>query len=157
VSDKAGASEQWLGLAYVYHHLGHLAEARRHYHEGLALEFLLTHYRCAILLGILCLEEDQALEAQHHGTRGIDLCQALLDKTPNLVRPLYSLALVYLGNRQADDALATYRRALEVCSAQGVVRDALQDVQLLRRISPAVAKVDEVTQLLEAARGRIVG
>lgn len=155
VSDKAGASEQWLGLAYVYHHLGHLAEARRHYHEGLALEFLLTHYRCAILLGILCLEEDQALEAQEHCTRGIALCRALLDKTPTLVRPLYSLALAYLGNGQPDEALATYRRALEVCSALGVVRDALQDVQLLRRISPAVAKVDEVTQLLEAARGSV--
>lgn len=134
-----------------------IAEARRHYHEGLALEFLLTNYRCAILLGLLCLEEDQALEAQQHGTRGIDLCRALLDKTPNLVRPLYSLALAYLGNRQPQEALATYQRAVEVCSAQGVVRDALQDLQLLRRISPAVAKVDEVTQLLEAARGSIVG
>ena len=157
MSDKAGASEQWLGLAYVYHHLGFLAEVRGHYQEGLALEFPLTNYRCAILLGILCLEEDQALEARQHGARGIELCRALLAKTPTLVRPLYSLALVYLGNRQADDALATYRRALEVCSAQGVVRDALQDVQLLRRISPAVAKVDEVTQLLEAARGSSVG
>jgi len=157
VSDKAGASEQWLGLAYVYHHLGHLAEARRHYHEGLALEFLLTHYRCAILLGILCLEEDQALEAQQHGTRGIDLCRALLDKTPNLVRPLYSLALAYLGHGQPDEALDTYRRALEVCAAPGIIRDALQDVHLLRRISPAVAQLDEVTQLLEAARGRSVG
>jgi tetratricopeptide (TPR) repeat protein len=155
VSDKAGASEQWLGLAYVYHHLGYLAEARRHYHEGLALEFLLTHYRCAILLGILCLEEDQAREAQQLCTRGIDLCRALLDKTPHLVRPLYSLALAYLGNQRPDEALDTYRSALEVCSAPGVVRDALQDVQLLRRISPAVAKVDEVTQLLEAARGRV--
>ena len=150
-------SKQWLGLAYAYHHLGNLAEARRAYHEGLALEYPLTHYRCAILLGILCLEEDQVLEAQQHCTRGINLCRALLDKTPNLVRPLYSLALAYLGNGQPDEALATYQRALEVCSAQGVVRDALQDLQLLRRISPAVAKVDEVTQLLEAARGSLVG
>jgi tetratricopeptide (TPR) repeat protein len=157
VSDKAGASEQWLGLAYVYHHLGHLAEARRHYHEGLALEFPLTHYRCALLLGILCTEEGQALQAQEHCTRGIDLCRALLDKTPTLVRPLYSLALAYLGNRQPDEALDTYRSALEVCSAPGVVRDALQDVQLLRRLSPAVAKLDEVTQLLDAARGRPQG
>ena len=153
VSDKAGASEQWLGLAYAHHHLGHRAEARRHYHEGLALEFLLTHYRCAILLGILCAEEGHVLEAQRHYTRGIDLCRALLDKTPTLVRPLYSLALAYLGHGQPDEALATYRSALEVCAAPGVVRDALQDVQLLRRISPAVSKVDDVTQLLEAARG----
>jgi tetratricopeptide (TPR) repeat protein len=153
VSDKAGASEQWLGLAYVFHHLGHRAEARRHYHEGLALEFLLTHYRCAILLGILCSEEGHVLEAQHHYTRGIDLCRALLDKTPTLVRPLYSLALAYLGNGQPDEALTTYRRALEVCTASGVVRDALQDVRLLKRLSPTVAKLDEVTQLLEAARG----
>jgi tetratricopeptide (TPR) repeat protein len=155
VSDKGGMSEQWLGLAYVYHHLGNLAEARRHYQEGLALEFLLTNYRCAILLGILCLEEDQALEAQQHGTRGIDLCRALLDKTPTLVRPLYSLALAYLGNRQPADALDTYRRALEVCSATGVVRDALQDVQLLKRASPPVAKLADVTQLLQEAMGKM--
>ena len=157
MSDKAGASEQWLGLAYIYHHLGHLAEARRHYQEGLALEFLLTNYRCAILLGTLCLEEHQALAAQQHGTRGINCCRALLDKTPNLVRPLYSLALAYLGSEQPDEALATYRRALEVCSAPGVVRDALQDLQLLGRISPPVAKLDAVTQLLETARDSPVG
>jgi tetratricopeptide (TPR) repeat protein len=155
VSDKGGVSEQWLGLAYVSHHLGHPAEARRSYHEGLALEFLWTNYRCAILLGILCLEESQVLEAQHYYTRGIDLCHALLDKTPHLVRPLYSLALAYLGNRQPDDALDTYRRAFEVCSATGVVRDALQDVQLLKRASPSVAKLADVTQLLQEAMGKM--
>jgi tetratricopeptide (TPR) repeat protein len=155
VSDKGGVSEQWLGLAYVSHHLGHPAEARRSYHEGLALEFLWTNYRCAILLGILCLEESQVLEAQHYYTRGIDLCHALLDKTPHLVRPLYSLALAYLGNRQPDDALDTYRRAFEVCSATGVVRGALQDVQLLKRVSPPVVKLDDVTQLLQEAMGKI--
>jgi tetratricopeptide (TPR) repeat protein len=154
VSDRAGVSWQQFGLAYTYHRLGHLAEARRHYHEGLALEYLLTNYRCATLLGILCLEEDQVREAQYYCTRGIDLCRALLDKTPTLVRPLYSLALAYLGNWQADEALATYRRALEVCSAQGVVQNALQDVQLLGRVSPPVAKVDEVMQLLTEARDR---
>jgi tetratricopeptide (TPR) repeat protein len=153
VSDKQVVSKQWLGLAYAYHHLGHLTEARRAYHEGLALAYPLTHYRCAILLSLLCLEADQVLEAQDHGTRGIALCRALLDKTPTLVRPLYSVALAYLGHRQPHEALAAYRRALEVCSAAGVVRDALQDVQLLRRIAPAVAQVDDVTQLLEAARG----
>ena len=153
VSDKHVVSKQWLGLAYAYHHLGNLTEARRFYQEGLALEYPATNYRCAILLGILCSEEGHVLEAQHHYTRGIDLCRALLDKTPTLVRPLYSLALAYLGNGQPDEALATYRRALEVCTAPGVVRDALQDVHLLKRLSPTVAKLDEVTQLLEAARG----
>jgi tetratricopeptide (TPR) repeat protein len=155
VSDKHVISKQCLGLAYAYHHLGNLTEARRFYHEGLALEYPATNYRCAVPLGILCLEEGQVLEAQHYYTRGIDLCRALLDKTPTLVRPLYSLALAYLGNGQPDEALATYRRALAVCSATGVVRDALQDVQLLRRVSPPVAKLEEVTQVLQEARGSI--
>jgi tetratricopeptide (TPR) repeat protein len=150
-------SKQWLGLAYAYHRLGNFAAARRAYQEGLALEYPLTHYRCVILLGILCWEEGQALEAQQHGRRGINLCRVLLDKTPNLVRPLYSLALAYLGSGQPDEALATYRRALEVCSAPGVVRDALQDLQLLGRISPPVVKLNDVTQLLETARDSIVG
>jgi tetratricopeptide (TPR) repeat protein len=154
VSDKHIISKQWLGLAYAYHHLGNLTEARRFYHEGLALEYPATNYRCAIPLGILCLEEGQVLEAQHYYTRGIDLCHALLAKTPHLVRPLYSLALAYLGNRQPDDALDTYRRAFEVCSAPGVVRDALQDVQLLKRVSPPVVKLDDVTQLLQEAMGK---
>ena len=105
VSDKHAVSKQWLGLAYAYHHLGHLTEARRAYHEGLALAYPLTHYRCAILLSILCLEADQVLEAQAHGTRGINLCRALLDKTPTLVRPLYSLALAYLGHRQPHESV----------------------------------------------------
>lgn len=157
VSDKGGVSEQWLGLAYACHHLGDLTAARRAYHEGLTLAFPLTHYRCAILLGILCAEEGNGLEAQHHYTCGIDLCRVLLARTPHLFRPLYSLALAHLGNRQPHEALATYQHALAVCSAPGVVRDVLQDVQLLKRISPGIAQWDEATQLLEAARGSITG
>jgi tetratricopeptide (TPR) repeat protein len=157
VSDRGGVSEQWLGLGYACHHLGDLTAARRAYHEGLTLAFPLTHYRCVVLLGILGAEEGHGLEAQHHYTCGIDFCRALLARTPHLFRPLYSLALAYLGNRQPHDALVTYQQALAVCSAPGVVRDALQDVQLLRRISPGIAKWDEVTQLLEAARACSTG
>jgi hypothetical protein len=48
--------------------------------------------------------------------------------------------------------VATYRSALAVCPATGIVRDALQDLQLLGRVAPPVAKLDEVMQLFIEAR-----
>jgi tetratricopeptide (TPR) repeat protein len=151
IGDKLGMSHCLEGLGYSHHHLGNLADARSCYEEALALDMPETAYNCAVKLGLLCLEEDNSKEAQSYFARGIALCQGLLAKTPNLYEPLYALALAQLGSRKPDEALATYKQALDTCSARGVVQDALQDLQLLERAAQPVDGLQEAKALLEAA------
>ena len=54
-----------------------------------------------------------------------------------------------IGSGQPDEALATYQQALEVCSAKGVVQNALQDLRLLQRAVQPVAGLEKVMALLE--------
>lgn len=151
IGQKAGISEGLKSLGNCYHHLNDLAKARRCYEEGFALEMPTTNYSCAIRLSILALEENRTAEAEDYFTRGIALCRALLEKTPRLYEALYALALAQLGSGQSDEAIATYRRALGVCSAKGVVQDALQELLLLKRAAPTTAGLLEAIALLERA------
>lgn len=136
-------------LGMLNHHLSNFADARRYYENALAFDFTFTNYSCTVKLGILCLEEGKKEEARDYFARGITLCNELLEKTPRLYDVLYHLALAQLGRGKSDDALATYQRALEVCSAKGVVQSALQDLQLLKRTPQPIAGLDKAIQLLE--------
>jgi tetratricopeptide (TPR) repeat protein len=146
--DKA---QVFLALAMLNHHKGNLSNARRCYGDALAFDFPETKYSCTVKLGILCLEEGKAEEARDYFARGIALCRELLEKTPRLYDALYHLALAQLGIGQSDEALATYRQALEVCSAKGVVQNALQDLRLLQRAAQPVAGLEEAIVLLSEA------
>ena len=116
--------------------LNRLPEARRAYEDALALNFPSTNYRYAVMPGILRLEQGDIAGAQAVLTHGITLCRALLQKTPNLYSPLYTLALAHLANGHPDPPLATYRQAGEVCAAPGVVQGAQQALTLLQRLAP---------------------
>jgi len=104
-------------------------------------------------MGPLYLEEGKAEETQDYFARGIALCRELLERTPRFYDALYHLALAQLGIGQPDNALATYRKSLEVCSAKGVVQGALQDLCLLRRTAHPVVEVEQAIRLLEEAAG----
>jgi tetratricopeptide (TPR) repeat protein len=151
IGAKEVQSEALLGLSTAHYHLGNLADARRSYEEALALDILSTNYSSAVKLGMLCLEERKVEEARDYLTRGITLCRALLEKTSNLYNVLYTLALAQLGSGQPDEALVTYRQALQACSARGVVQRALQDLRMLQRAAPATQSLQAATDLLQAA------
>lgn len=148
IGHKFGISYRLAGLGHAYHYLNDLPEARRCYAEAFALDLPTTNYSCAIRLGILGLEENKTADAEDYFTRGITLCRALLEKTPRLYGALYTLALAQLGSGQPDEAIATYRQALEVCAAKGVVQSALQDLALLKRVPKGVAGLEEAEALL---------
>jgi tetratricopeptide (TPR) repeat protein len=146
-----------LGLGGVHHHLGHVSAVRRAYEEALALDVPATNALCAIQLAILCLEQGDRAGAQDGFARGIAWCQALLEKTPTLYKALYALALAQLGSGQPEAALTTYRQALEVCPAPGVVQLARQALRLLQRAAQPVAGVAEALALLEQAMRQAEG
>lgn len=141
--------QQEIGL--IQHHLYNLPEARRYYEESIAVDIPPANYSCTVKLGVLCLEEAKVEEAQSYLARGIVLCRELLEKTPRFYDALYHLGLAQLGSGQSDDAIATYQRALEVCSARGVVQSALQDLQLLKRVLQPITGLDEAIRRLEGA------
>ena len=150
VSVQEEQYEALIGLGMVEYNGGSLSDARSRFEKAAQVDIPKTHYSCEPRLGIVHLEEGRQKEARHHLSRGIALCEALLVKTPNLYDALYHLALAELANRQPAKALATLCRALDVCSAKGVVKSALVDVQLLRRI-PELSGVAEAEALLKEA------
>jgi tetratricopeptide (TPR) repeat protein len=160
IHDRRAEWINLVNLGVTYAALGETQKAREHYEQSLqitcceAFDMPQTNYSCAVKLGILCLEEGKPDEAQDYFARGIALCHALLEKTPRLYDALYHLALAQLGSEQTSESLATYRQALEVCAAKGVVQSALQDLRLLERAAQPVAGLAEVAALLERRIGR---
>ena len=104
------------------------------------------------MLGILRLEQGNITGAQNTLGQGIALCRALLDKTPQLYRALYALALAQLASGEPAAALTTYRQAMEVCAAPGVVQGAQQVLGLLQRSAPPGASIEEALALLAPVR-----
>ena len=138
-------------LGMLNHYQGDLSSAHRYYEDTLASNLPFISFSCAVKLGILCLEEEEIESAQQYLKRGIALCQARLEKTPRLYDVRYHLALAQLAIGKADDALTTYRQALEICSAKGVIESARQDLQSLQRAAQPVEGVERVLLLLEKA------
>jgi cytochrome c-type biogenesis protein CcmH/NrfG len=143
--DREGLSETLLDLGMAHHSLVRLSEARHAYEESLRLDFPTTNYRCAVMLG---LEQGDTPGAQEALTHGIALCRALLEKTPHLYRPLYVLALAHLARGEPETAFMTYRQALAVCAAPGVVQGAQQALWLVQRVTPLRAGVTDALALL---------
>jgi tetratricopeptide (TPR) repeat protein len=156
--DLAGATGSRQGQAYCLmrlgrflHEAGQLGPARDHFERGLRIGLPPANMVCSVYLGMLLLETGQAAEAQAALARGIALCRGLLNRTPNLADALYVLALAQLAGGQTAEALAGYGRALEVCAAAGVVRDALDDVRRLENVRPSLPGLDQVRALLDQA------
>ena len=140
--------KQDIGVAQ--HHLGKLREAHHLYEESLALDAPSSNYSCTAKLGILCLEEGKVEEAHNQFARSIKRCRELLLREPHFHNAIYHLALAQLGIGQSENAIATYCKALEVCSAKGVVLSTLQDLQLLTRVPQSIAGLGEAIWTLEA-------
>lgn len=151
IGDKERQSYALRGLGTAHLHLRNLVDACRYYEESLTLDIPSTNFSCAAKLGILCLEERNVEKAQDYFSRGVVLCRVMLEKTANFYDAHYTLALAQLGWGQPDEGLATYRQALQVCSAKGLVQEALQDLRMLQRAAPATQGLQAATDLLRAA------
>ncbi len=149
IGDKLGTSYRLQGIALTYHQQRNFSEARRYYEDSLAFNIPQTTFAGATYLGVICLAEGKKEEAQGCFAKGINLCNGLLEKTPNLFEALYTLALANLSNGQPAEAITVYKRALKVCSSKGIVHFALQEIALLRQIQPPLAGIDEVENLLK--------
>lgn len=144
-------SEILQNLAFSYHFTGHLGSAEPCYAESLNLAILETAPPSAVFLGILSLEQNQQEKVQSYLDQGITLCHETLDKSPSFYKQIYVLALALLAQGKSDEALQTYRQALDTYSAKGVVKRAIMNLALLERAAPSTPSLSQVKQLLNDA------
>ncbi len=159
---RLGESLCLLGISRALLANEEFSKARRYYEEAVTLDISETSHQLALVSGILLLHQCH-LAAQESFQNAIDHCRALLDRTPGLYEPRYTLAAALIGqavcNQRWSDpgnrtellapGLVEYRRALEITSAYGAVADARRDLELLR--AAGIDGLQPVSDLLECA------
>jgi tetratricopeptide (TPR) repeat protein len=148
-NNRHGEAYCSMRLARVCHETGALGQAREYYAQAIEAGFPPCNFQSAVQLGILLLEISKPQEAREYLSTGAALCRGLLDRTPRLCDAIYSLALALVADGRHEEGLATYHRALEVCSALGVVQVALQDLRQLQRVRPPREGLAAAMRLLE--------
>jgi tetratricopeptide (TPR) repeat protein len=136
----------------IDHVEGRLDEAASCYESAVMHDAFPSNFQAALGLGIVAFEKGQMDAAKDHLLRAVDMCEALIAKTPRLYDALYCLATAKLALGREEAALAGYRTGLLVCSAKGVLELVLEDLRLLERASHPPRGVGTVRELLEAAK-----
>lgn len=167
LEDRHGESYCLLRLGKALLATGESGTAREFCAEGLALNVKRTSFQAAMALGIVLLHQADPSAGDTFADT-ITHCQAILGQTSNLVEARYVLATALLGRAVCDPlwigqdrrtellapAMAGYECALETCAAAGVVRDALNDLELIR--AAGVEGLEPVFELLQAHMGEVV-
>lgn len=163
MGDLRSESYQLLGLGRALLAAGEPSEAQQCFTEAVALNVPETCYKAALMSGIALLHQRNPA-AREAFENAIARCRAMLDKTSALFEPRYALAAALVGVAVCDPrwagksedvellapALAEYRRALQNCSASGVVRDTLHDLKMIRAAN--VSDLEPVFELLGAGK-----
>ncbi|MBN1813375.1 MAG: tetratricopeptide repeat protein, partial [Anaerolineae bacterium] len=159
--DRWLESCQLVGLGKALLTTGKLARAAQRCREARDLDVPKIGYQAALALGIALLHQHEPMAGETF-TDAAARCRALLEKTTGLYEPRYALAAALVGSAACNPswpeesgraallvpALAEYRRALEICAAPGVVRDALCDLEVIR--AAGVEGLEPALDLLEA-------
>jgi tetratricopeptide (TPR) repeat protein len=135
-------------LGGAYQQQSDLVKARDAYEQCRRLNVPETKYRSLVMLGVICLEEGDVVQAHDYLRDAVEACREILAKAPSFYEAAYRLGLAYAAIHQRDAAIAQYRGALSVCDATGVRKDALRDLALLRRASPSLSFGEELASLL---------
>ena len=133
---------QWIG--YAYHQLDELDKACVAYNDCLRFEASETAYACHVLVGILKLQQGQKGDAHESLQRGIQACGELLARSPHFYEASYRLSLAQLACNQAEEAMASIRRAMQGCNAPGVVNTFASELELLDRVDGFSSLIDDV-------------
>ena len=114
-----------------------------------------------MILGIALLHQHDSSTGETFSDAGIR-CQGMLNKTSGLYKPHYARATVLAGQAVCDPnwkeeskradllalAIDEYRQALEICPAEGVVQEAIRDLELIR--AAGIEGLEPVFELLES-------
>lgn len=143
---------------------GQISEAYEQFEAATQLDSPETMHEVWISLYIAALRLLKKSQVKDCLDKTIEFCQDRLTKTSDLYAPRYVLATALVGKATCDPhwtdsttqrttllepALTEYRRALDITSAPGIVRDALCDLKLIR--AAGIEGLEPVFELLEGA------
>jgi len=132
--------------------LGELDKARNCYEDALALNIPLNNYRVSMKLGIVCAQQGDKPCAKTYFCQALELCYNTLEKTPMFYDAIFHLSISLLCIGEKDKAIENYRKAVEVCSAKGVIQNELLSLQLLQQIAEPPDGLNEAITLLEKVK-----
>ncbi|HUT89918.1 MAG TPA: TIR domain-containing protein [Thermoguttaceae bacterium] len=107
-------------------------------------------HRASLYMAIANLFLGQAEAARENARQAVRSVQSLFAHIKRHRDAGYFLAIALLCAGQAEDALQAYRHALAMCSAEGVVSEALLDLQLLQKLQQAPEATAPAVALLRA-------
>ena len=162
IHDTRRIRQYWIVLSRIALMIGKLQEAERASLEASRTSTQEFHHQVALVRGIVCLHK-RTQTASDQFRNSSAYCRAILTHTATLYEPQYTLATARVGqavcnSKWADltqrvdlltPALAEYRRALDITSAPGAVRDAIRDLELIR--AAGIEGLEPVFELLEGA------
>ena len=97
---------------------------------------------------MLYQEQGDAEKARYHYEQCVQLAVTMLETKEDFYEALYELALAQLALGNTDEALAAYRRGLDVSAHKGTRLDAVIELELLARAGPGTPGLDQVRDLL---------
>jgi tetratricopeptide (TPR) repeat protein len=161
VGNRRGASYSRLGLGRSLLAVAKISEARGHFQESYDLNIPQTRHLAAVALGIVLLYQHDPTAAAIFQDAALH-CQTMLDKEAGLYGPHYALATALVGSAVCNPrweqenqgsellapALAEYSQALAICTAPGVVGDAIRDLELIR--AAGIDGLEPVFELLQS-------
>jgi len=158
---RRGQGYRLLGLLKAKLAIGDFAEVQHLESVAMSFKILEVDYHIQLILGIAYLYQN-TMKASEYIAGAVTQSQGLLAKSRGLYAPQYALGTALVGQAACDprwpdsnqhtvllaSALAEYRRALDITSAPGVVRDALHDLKLIRAagidgLEPAFALLEQ--------------
>jgi len=159
---RRGVASSLMGWSKTVIAQGDRTMAKHYCRQALALDIPEVAFQAALVLGMAYLPQRDA-EVERIFAQAIAQCRVLLEKTPAFYEARYAQAAATAGRAVCDPrwaeedarpellapALAEYRRALENCSAPGVVQDAIRDLELIQ--AAGVEGLEPVFELLRGA------
>jgi hypothetical protein len=162
IGDQRGESFRLVGLGRAALIRDQLDQARRYYEQALALNVLWIESGAALTRGIVLLRQRDGT-AQEILADTIARCDTLLAKVPRTYHSRYVRAASLLAQEVCDTGwanarvrgkllaqlLAEYQQALGNCSAQGIVQDAIRNLEQIQ-----AAGIEGLEPVFELLQGR---
>jgi len=139
------------GLGQAIHHQGNLQDAQGYYEQALGLEVPEVSHKAAANLGIIALAQGHSQKAAGLFEKAVGHCEKLIKDFPLFYEAVYHRAAAELGLGADAAALKTLKSALDICSAKGVLKEASQCLELLKRAKPDLKGLRKAFQMLKAA------
>ena len=110
-----------------------------------------TDYKCALGLGLVCLEKCRVGEARRYLERCVAVCSSRLDQTASFYPLRASLVVAFLALRRPAEALETLNEIHVGFRAKLEIHYTLLDLEMLHRIAKPIEGLDEATRELKEA------